>query len=220
MRRGAGLAHAVLQRAVGVGSSGPAGGPGPVRWRPDPFRRGGPVAAHGWPAPRADRPERPRLRRPPPPGERGAPWRGPGGAAPGGPRAGLHRPPRPSRTAECRKAAAAGGAERSAGCAADAHPRADPGSPRTLHRLDTWARGPHPRCGVTPLPPDDASAQRLDAKLSCARGLENRIREQQLALCAPRPSARRAHPLRGDCSSCASGLLPARRREPPGVSSG
>ncbi len=85
------MVNPVCQRAVGVQSFGTACGPGPVHWRPDPFRRGGPAAARGRPAPRADRPERPLLRRPPPPGERGAPRRDPGGAAPGGPRTGLHR---------------------------------------------------------------------------------------------------------------------------------
>jgi len=94
--------------------------------------------------------------------------------------------------------------------------------------LDSWSRtrrvigkaeqlpaGPNPRFIVTSLAPGEVEARALYEEVYCARGdMENRIKEQQLALFADRTSAHtmRANQLRLWFSSVAYVLLSALRR--------
>ena len=76
-------------------------------------------------------------------------------------------------------------------------------------------QGPNPRFVVTSLTPTEMEARRLYEDLYCARGdMENRIKEQQLALFADRTSTAtmRANQLRLYFSSIAYVLLHTLRR--------
>lgn len=86
---------------------------------------------------------------------------------------------------------------------------------RVVAKAEHLPRGANPRFVVTSLPPGHVDARALYEDLYCARGdMENRIKEQQLALFADRTSTRRlaANQLRLWFSAVAYLLLVALRR--------
>ena len=86
---------------------------------------------------------------------------------------------------------------------------------RVIGKAEQLPAGPNPRFIVTSLGPREVEAQSLYEEVYCARGdMENRIKEQQLALFADRTSAHtmRANQLRLWFSSVAYVLLSALRR--------
>ena len=86
---------------------------------------------------------------------------------------------------------------------------------RVVGKAEHLGQGPNPRFIVTSLAPKEIEAQQLYEELYCARGdMENRIKEQQLALFADRTSAAtmRANQLRLYFSSIAYVLLQSLRR--------
>ena len=88
-------------------------------------------------------------------------------------------------------------------------------SRRVVGKAEYLSKGENSRFVVTNLSPRKAAARRLYEKLYCARGeMENRIKEQQLALFADRTSAHtmRANQLRLYFSSFAYVLMHALRR--------
>ena len=85
---------------------------------------------------------------------------------------------------------------------------------RVVGKAEHLPAGPNPRFVVTSLPADRVPAQPLYEDLYCARGdMENRIKEQQLALFADRTSSAtlRANQLRLYWSTLAYVLLHALR---------
>ena len=85
---------------------------------------------------------------------------------------------------------------------------------RVVGKAEHLPAGPNPRFVVTSLPADRVPAQPLYEDLYCARGdMENRIKEQQLALFADRTSSAtlRANQLRLYWSTLAYVLLNALR---------
>ena len=86
---------------------------------------------------------------------------------------------------------------------------------RVVGKAEHLPAGPNPRFVVTSLPVEAVDARTLYETLYCARGeMENRIKEQQLALFADRTSSAtfRANQLRLYWSTLAYGLLHALRR--------
>ena len=86
---------------------------------------------------------------------------------------------------------------------------------RVIGKAEQLPGGPNPRFIVTSLAPGEVEARALYEEVYCARGdMENRIKEQQLALFADRTSAHtmRANQLRLWFSSVAYVLLSALRR--------
>ncbi len=86
---------------------------------------------------------------------------------------------------------------------------------RVVGKAEHLAQGPNPRFVVTSLAPEEMDARALYEDLYCARGdMENRIKEQQLALFADRTSTAtmRANQLRLYFSSIAYVLLQTLRR--------
>jgi hypothetical protein len=86
---------------------------------------------------------------------------------------------------------------------------------RVVGKAEHLSQGPNPRFIVTSLAPEEMAAQALYEDLYCARGdMENRIKEQQLALFADRTSTAtmRANQLRLHFSSIAYVLLHSLRR--------
>jgi hypothetical protein len=86
---------------------------------------------------------------------------------------------------------------------------------RVVGKAEQLAQGPNPRFVVTSLAPEKMEARALYEDLYCARGdMENRIKEQQLALFADRTSTAtmRANQLRLYFSSIAYVLLQTLRR--------
>jgi len=86
---------------------------------------------------------------------------------------------------------------------------------RVVGKAEHLAKGANPRFVVTSLPSEEVEAQRLYEELYCARGeMENRIKEQQLALFADRTSTAtlRANQIRLYFSSFAYTLMNALRR--------
>ena len=86
---------------------------------------------------------------------------------------------------------------------------------RVVGKAEHLSKGADPRFIVTTLPAQDYPAKALHEELYCARGdMENRIKEQQLALFADRTSTAtmRANQLRLTFSSLAYCLLQALRR--------
>jgi len=86
---------------------------------------------------------------------------------------------------------------------------------RVVGKAEHLEKGPNPRFVVTSLPSDTHAARPLYEDLYCARGdMENRIKEQQLALFADRTSAAtmRANELRLWFSSVAYVLMTALQR--------
>jgi len=89
-------------------------------------------------------------------------------------------------------------------------------SRRVIGKAEQLPAGPNPRFIVTSLRPQEVDGPTLYEKVYCARGdMENRIKEQQLALFADRTSAEtmRANQLRLWFSSVAYVLLSALRRQ-------
>jgi hypothetical protein len=86
---------------------------------------------------------------------------------------------------------------------------------RVIGKAEYLEKGENPRFVVTSLPPSQMQARSLYEQLYCARGeMENRIKEQQLALFADRTSTSwlRSNQIRLYCSSIAYCLLEALRR--------
>ncbi len=86
---------------------------------------------------------------------------------------------------------------------------------RVIGKAEHLAKGANPRFVVTSLPRQEADAQTLYEQLYCARGdMENRIKEQQLALFADRTSSAtfRANQIRLYFASFAYVLVSALRR--------
>jgi len=87
--------------------------------------------------------------------------------------------------------------------------------PRVIGKAEHLAKGENPRFVVTSLPVDTMAARALYEQLYCARGdMENRIKEQQLALFADRTSTHemRSNQLRLYFSSFAYVLMQTLRR--------
>ena len=86
---------------------------------------------------------------------------------------------------------------------------------RVVAKAEYLEKGANPRFVVTSLPPTPWAAQTVYEELYCARGdMENRIKEQQLDLCADRPSTAKlwSNQIRLYFSSFAYLLLQALRR--------
>ncbi|HEV2138129.1 MAG TPA: IS1380 family transposase [Nitrososphaerales archaeon] len=86
---------------------------------------------------------------------------------------------------------------------------------RVVAKAEHLEKGANPRFVVTSLSAQQSDARSLYEDLYCARGeMENRIKEQQLALFADRTSTHflRSNQLRLYFSSCAYGLIQALRR--------
>jgi len=86
---------------------------------------------------------------------------------------------------------------------------------RVIGKAEYLDKGENPRFVVTSFRPEQMEARRVYEKFYCARGdMENRIKEQQLALFADRTSTRwmRSNQIRLYFSAIAYGLLQALRR--------